>query len=161
MRHKKVKLTVLLLGIGLAVLQAQTAVPATGGNASSSGGSVSYSVGQVVCTTNTGTNGTVVQGVQQPYVISVLTAIEQAKGIKLSVRAYPNPTNDYLTLEVKDFDLSNLSFQLYDMTGKLLQKEQITGIQTSIVMSNLVPASYFVKIIQEAKEVKTFQIIKN
>jgi len=162
MRHKKLKLSaILLLGLGLTGLQAQTSVNATGGNASGSGGSASYSVGQVVYTTNTGTNGSVAQGVQQPFEISVVTSIEEATGINLSVTAYPNPTTDYLTLEVKDFEISNLSFQLYDMSGKLLQSEKITGNQTSIVMSNLVPATYFVKVVQESKEVKTFKIIKN
>ncbi|MGI6479933.1 MAG: T9SS type A sorting domain-containing protein [Salinivirgaceae bacterium] len=47
------------------------------------------------------------------------------------------------------------------MNGKLLLNEKITGNQTSIVMSNLVPATYFVKVIQGSKEVKTFKIIKN
>jgi hypothetical protein len=162
MRHKRLKLSaVLLLGLGLTGLQAQTSVNATGGNASGSGGSVSYSVGQVVYTTHTGTSGSVAQGVQQPFEISVVTGLEEAKGINLSVSAYPNPTTDYLTLEVKDYELSTLHFQLFDMNGKLLQNERITGTQTSIVMSNLVPATYFVKIIQNEKEIKSFKIIKN
>ena len=162
MRHKRLKLSaVLLLGLGLSGLQAQESVNATGGNANGSGGSVNYSIGQVVYQTHTGTNGSLAQGVQQAYEISVVTAIERAKGINLSVTAYPNPTTNYLTLEVKDFELSTLSFQLYDFNGKLLQSEKITGSQTSIVMSNLVPASYFVKVIQGNKEVKTFKIIKN
>jgi hypothetical protein len=162
MRHKKLKLSAgLLLGLALTGLQAQESIHATGGNASGSGGSASYSVGQVVYTTNTGTSGSVAQGVQQPYEISVVTGLEEAKGINLSVSAYPNPTTDYLTLEVKEFDYSNLHFQLYDMSGKLLQSEKITGNQTSIVMSNLVPATYFVKVIQNNKEVKTFKVIKN
>ena len=162
MRQKKLKLSaVLLLGLGLTGLQAQTSVNARGGNATGSGGSVNYSVGQVVYTTNTGTNGSVAQGVQQPYEISVVTAIKEAKGINLSVSAYPNPTTDYLTLEVNAERSRSMNFQLYDMQGKLLQNEKITGNQTSIVMSNLVPAIYFVKVIQENKEVKTFKIIKN
>lgn len=73
---------------------------------------------------------------------------------------YPNPTADYLTLEVKDFELSTLHFQLYDMQGKLLQTERITGNQTSITMSHLVPATYFVKVIRGNKEIKTFKIVK-
>jgi hypothetical protein len=162
MGHKRLKLSaVLLLGLGLTGLQAQESVNATGGNASGSGGSVSYSVGQVAYQTHTGTNGLVAQGVQQPYEISVVTAIEEAKGINLTVSAYPNPTTDYLTLEVKEYELSNLHFQLYDMNGKLLQSEKITSNQTSIVMSNLVPATYFVKVTERNKEVKTFKIIKN
>lgn len=162
MRHKKLKLSaVLFLGLGLTGLQAQESVNAIGGNASGSGGTVAYSVGQVVYTTNTGTNGSVAQGVQQPFKISVVTGIEEAKGVNLSVLAYPNPTTDYLTLEVKDFELSTLHFQLFEMNGKLLQSEKITGNQTSIVMSNLLPATYFVKVIKDNKEVKTFKIIKN
>ena len=162
MRHKKMKLSaVLLLGLGLTGLHAQTTVPATGGNASGGGGSVSYSVGQVVYQTYTGTNGSVAEGVQQPYEISVVLAIEDATSINLSVSAYPNPTTDYLTLEVNDFELSNLHFQLYDLQGKLLQSEKIMGKQTSIVMNNLAPATYFVKVVQREKEVKTFKIIKN
>lgn len=162
MRHKKLKLSaVLLLGLGLTGLQAQESVNATGGNASGSGGSASYSVGQAAYQTHTGTNGSVAQGVQQPYEISVVTAIEEAKGINLSVSAYPNPTTDYLTLEIKKFEYSNLHFQLYDISGKLLQSEKISGNQTIIVMSNLVPATYFVKVVQGNKEVKTFKVIKN
>jgi hypothetical protein len=162
MRHKRLKLSaVLLLGLGLTSLQAQESVNATGGNASGSGGSASYSIGQVVCQTHTGTSGSVAQGVQQPYEISVVTGLEEAKGITLTVSAYPNPTTDYLTLEVKEFELSNLNFQLYDMSGKLLQNEKIAGNQTSIVMTNLVPATYFIKVIQRNKVVKTFKIIKN
>ncbi|WP_271784827.1 T9SS type A sorting domain-containing protein [Aquimarina algiphila] len=161
MIHKRLKLSVvLLLGLGLTGSQAQEIVNATGGNTSGSGGSACYSVGQVAYQTHTETSGSVAEGVQQPYKISV-TGTEEATGINLSVSAYPNPTTDYLTLEVKDFELSNLNFQLYDMWEKLLQSEKSTGNQTSITMSNLVPATYFLKVFQNNKEVKTFKIIKN
>ena len=162
MRHKRLKLSaVLLLGLGLTGLQAQTSINATGGDASGSGGSASYSVGQLAYTTNTGTNGSVSEGVQQPFEISVVTGIEEAKGINLSVTAYPNPTTDYLTLSISEFEISNLTYQLYDISGKLLQSEKITGNQTNIVMSNLVPANYFVKVIAGNQLIKEFKIIKN
>lgn len=162
MRQKKLKLCVILLfAIGLTGLQAQEVTTSSGGNASGSGGSASYSVGQMVYTTHTGTNGSVAQGVQQPYEISVIIAIEEAKDITLQCSAYPNPTTDNLTLVVKGIDFSTLCVQLYDMNGKLLQHEKISGTQTSVVMNKLVPSSYFVKVIQGNKEIKTFKIIKN
>ncbi len=161
MRNNRFKISFLfLLGIGFAALQAQTSIHTTGGNILGSGGSASYSVGQIVYTSNSGTNGSVLQGVQQPFEISVVTAIEQAKGIMLSATAYPNPTTDYLILEVKDFEVSTLHFQLFDIQGKLLQNEKISDNQTSIAMGNLVPATYFVKITQGNSEVKIFKIIK-
>jgi len=161
---KKKRLTlcaILLLGIGLTGLQAQESINATGGNASGSGGSVSYSVGQVVYNTNTGTNGSVAQGVQQAFEISVVSAIEETEDINLTFSAFPNPTNDFLQLKVENETLKDLSFQLYDVQGKLLQNKKITENQTNIDMSNLVSATYLIKIIQSNNEIKTFKIIKN
>jgi hypothetical protein len=161
MKQKRFKLSaVLLLVLGLTGLQAQESLNATGGNASGSGGSASYSVGQVVYTANTGTNGTVSEGVQQPYEISVVTGLEEAKGINLSVSAYPNPTTDYLTLEIEGKVQSQYIAKLYDMSGKLLQSEKIIENKANINLSNLVPATYFVKITNENKELKIFKIIK-
>lgn len=162
MQNKIIKLNaLLLLVIGLTGLKAQTSINTTGGNASGSGGSTSYSVGQLVYTTNTGTNGSIAQGVQQPYEISVVTEIEGSQEIKISIGAYPNPTNNYLTLSINKVEISNLFYQLYDFNGKLLQNQKITGNITNIVLSNLVSAQYFLKVTQGNKEIKTFKIIKN
>ena len=163
MKHKRLKLSALLfLGLGLTGLQAQTSVNATGGNASGSGGSASYSVGQLAYTTNTGTNGSVSEGVQQPFEISVVTGIEEAKDIFLNVSAYPNPTTDYLELKVENLQLSELSYKLYDISGKVYQNKEIGNSITKIEMQNLPQGIYFIKVIDtKNKEFKTFKIIKN
>ena len=162
MKHKKAKLSsVLLFWLGLTGLQAQGVVPSTGGNASGNGGSVSYSVGQVFYTTNLGTNGSVAQGVQQAFEITDLTGIETPTGITLQYSAFPNPTSGFLKLKVEDFNTENLFYQLYDMSGKLLEYKMVKDNETIIVMSQLVPATYFLKVIQNTKEVKSFKIIKN
>ena len=163
MRHKRLKLSaVLLLGLGLTGLQAQTSINATGGDASGSGGSASYSVGQLAYTTNTGTNGSVSEGVQQAFEISVVTGIEEAKDIFLNVSAYPNPTTDYLELKVENLQLSELSYKLYDISGKVYQNKEIGNSITKIEMQNLPQGIYFIKVIDtKNKEFKTFKIIKN
>lgn len=167
MKYKRIIVsTMLLLGLALIGLHAQENLNTTGAEASGVGGTASYSVGQVVYNTNTGTNGSVAQGVQQPYEISVVTAIEAAKGIHLSTSVYPNPATDYLILSVADFESSTLTYQLYDMNGKLLQYQNIESPQTTIVMGNLLPAVYFVKVTAKAKinadqqELTSFKIIK-
>jgi len=170
MKNYQYKLVLLFLfGLGLTGIQAQEihqTIAATGGNASGTTGTVSYSVGQLVYATNIGTTGSVSQGVQQPYEISVVTAIEEAKGINLLVSAYPNPASDYLILSIDENvksgqDLTLLSYQMYDIQGKLLQNQEITENRTTIDMGNLGPATYFVKVVQGNKEVKTFKIIKD
>jgi len=164
MKYKRLKLSaVFLLGIGLTGLQAQEAIPATGGNASGSVGSANYSVGQVVYTTNTGTTGSVAQGVQQPYEISVVTGLEEAKGINLMVLAYPNPTTDFLNLKVDastTLSIQSMSYQLFDSSGKLLENKKLTSNETTITMENRLAGTYYVKVMQDNKEVKTFKIIK-
>lgn len=157
-------------------LRAQNSIPASGGNASGSGGTASYTVGQVVYTTNTGFNGSAAQGVQQPYEISVITGLEDASGIDLSCSAYPNPASDIITLKVEDYDIGDLSYQLYDINGIMLENKKLTGNKTIISMANLLPNLYFLKVIDNQKEihhvksnkvgakqfnvVKTFKIIK-
>ena len=162
MKNKKVKLfTLFLLILGLSGLQAQQALPTTGGNAQGTGGSASYSVGQVVYTTNTGTNGSVAQGVQQPFEISVVLGLKQAKGINLTFTAYPNPTTDYLILRIEEYNNPDLSYQLFDINGKILDTHKITIGETTIAMSNFVAGTYVLKITNNNQEVKSFKIIKN
>ena len=146
---------------GLSALNAQESVNVSGGNAKGNGGSSSYSIGQLVYSSYTVSNGSVAQGVQQPYEISVVTGLDEAKEINLIFSAYPNPTFNNLTLEIKDTDLSNLRYQLYDINGLLLQSGLIVGNQTEIVMENLLPGIFFVKVTKGNKELKTFKIIKN
>jgi hypothetical protein len=142
-------------------IQAQETVTTSGGKATGSGGTVSYTVGQVAYTTNVSTTGTITQGVQQPYEILVVTGIEEAVGISLEIVVYPNPTSDFLKLKIKDYKLENLTYQLYDVNGSLLQNGEIVLKETIIQTGNLAPAAYYLKVSDDQKEVKTFKIIKN
>ena len=149
-----------LFGFGIAI-RAQNAIPASGGNATGSSGSVSYTVGQVLYNTISGTNGTVAQGVQQPYEISVITAIKNAEEINLQCIVYPNPTRGIVKLVIRTKDFDNLRFQLYDLNGIRIQDKKIESEETEILMDSLLPSTYFLKILSSNKEVKTFKIIKN
>ena len=147
-----------LLWVGFA--QAQESVNSTGGNATGSGGSVSYSIGQVVYTTNTANEGSVAQGVQQAYEI-IPVGINQNEP-KISLSVFPNPIADNLILQVNDFERSTLNFQLCDMQGKQLTKGQIISKQTQINTASLSSATYFINVVnQENQKVQTFKIIKN
>jgi hypothetical protein len=149
-----------LLVFGPLTAQSQVAVIAAGGGASGSAGTIAYSVGQIVYTTNTGSNGLVAQGVQQPYTISVALGIEETT-IQLDFTAYPNPTFNFLTLNVGNAELSTLGFQLYDLSGKLIESRKIRNRIETINMENLPSALYFLKVDNNNIDVKTFKIIKN
>ena len=132
---------------------------ATGGDATGIGGSVAYSVGQIVYTTSTGTTGSVAQGVEQAYEIYSVGIKETTLNISLSV--FPNPTSDFLTLKVEDYNNEALNYTLLDEQGRLVFNEQITTQDTQVAMSTLARGSYFINIVQSNKKIQTFKIIKN
>lgn len=160
MKHKKLKMSTLFLLLGFGALHAQEAATASGGDASGSGGSVAYSVGQVFYTTNTGTSGSVAHGVQQHFEISSVTGLDEM-GINLNFFAYPNPTRDLLILEVENSKGQSFSYHLYDMQGKLLENKKIVESSSPINMESLSSSTYFLKVTDNQTIVKTFRIIKN
>lgn len=160
MKHKKtiISLTFLLLGLG--GLNAQESVNGSGGDATGSGGTVAYSVGQVVYITSTDTSGTISQGVQQAYEIFTVGIKEVELHISLAV--FPNPTASNLTLQISEYNDKKLSYQLYDMQGKLLSNGLITAQQTQINTSGLPSGTYFIYVVNQVNQkIQSFKIIKN
>lgn len=161
MKHKKMILTVLLLlSIGIAALQAQQSVVASGGTATGSGGSVSYTIGQVAYHQIAGSNGSSSEGVQQPYEFFV-SGIDEQKGITLNMSVFPNPAMATVNLKVETQGGGKLSCQLYDAQGKHLFGQGISNSITPIAMQSLAAGSYFLKVSDLQQVIKTFTIIKN
>jgi len=79
-----------LLSFSVNAQTSHQVLSASGGDASGSGGSVAYSVGQIVYTTSTGTTGSVAQGVEQAYEISSVGIKETALNISLSIFQIPH-----------------------------------------------------------------------
>ena len=153
-------MNIILFSIGLFVLNfsyAQTSINTTGGNAI---GAVASSIGQIFYTADKGNTASIEKGVQHAYEIYVLKTKNKVLTVALSV--YPNPTTNHLTLKVEGLKNEKLSFQLYDLQGRLLSSDNIFKSETIIQMSHLSSAAYFLNIIDEDSEgMKSFKIIKN
>ncbi len=113
---KSALLSFLLIVCGIPIYS-QQAVSASGGSASGSNGSVSYSVGQVVYSNQSGSNGSSLQGVQQPYEISVETSIEEARNISLEFIVFPNPCSDYISVRYELKDDSDVTIAVCSIFG--------------------------------------------
>jgi hypothetical protein len=151
---------ILLMLIGITNIHAQDAIATTGKTLTGTGGSVSYTVGQVSYTTNTSTSGTMLQGVQVPFEISVIDGINEA-AFDLMYSAYPNPTSGTLTLKTENINIENHSYQLFDISGKLLDSRKIESNETIIYLEAYTSSTYFLKITKGNETIKTFKIIKN
>jgi hypothetical protein len=158
MKQKKLIMLASLAFVAMEV-SAQDAVSASGGEASGSGGTVSYTIGQVAYTTNSGSTGNELQGVQQPFEIYV-TSIKGNMPISSSIDIYPNPTLENITLSTTGTVDEKLIYQLMDSHGRLLNTAKIKENETSIEMSSLPAATYFIKVSGDKDYVKTFKIVK-
>ena len=137
----------------------QTSVNASGGSVSNTSGSISYSIGQVAYQSTSNASGSVSQGVQHAFEISTLSIEENA--FKLSLMAYPNPTQDILNLRVGNYSQEKLAYKLIDLEGKVISEASMLSEETTIDMKQLQVATYFVEVHNEGKKVHVFKIIKN
>lgn len=149
-----------LFWLCLTGLQAQSTLSTAGGNVTGNGGSVSYSLGQMIYTHVGAVGGSMYSGIQQAYEITIVTEIGKSNSITLQCSVFPNPTTDLLNLRVEDYRLKQLSYQLYDLNGKLLEQNMLESIDTNIAFNNYPSTSYLLKVIHMDKVVKSFKIIK-
>ena len=150
----------LIFLLGSFKLQAQNNTVSGGGQASGTGGSVSYTVGQIAYAALTGTNGSLIQGVQQPYEISIVTSLEDLT-IDIKAQVYPNPTTDQLVLSVGTEAYNNLRYLLVDIQGKVIKTDRIINSNSTLDLSKLSNGTYFLRVLSNNKPIKTFQVIKN
>ena len=150
--------TLLLSCLGLSSLYAQKGPVAAGGDATGSGGSVSYSIGQIDYISATGSSGNINQGLQQPFEFYTMGLEDQA--IQLGLAVYPNPTTSFISLRIDKADFSGLSYHLYDMSGKLLLSQVVSEKITSIDMGAYASATYILQVLNTQQPIQSFRIIK-
>ncbi len=157
---KKLLFLFFFVGFLIPKIHSQNAFVVAGGDATGTGGKVSYSVGQIAYTYASGANGSVSQGMQQPFEISTL-GNDDFPTIILEMNVFPNPTTNNAILKIGDFSTENLSYQLVDVTGKIISNNRISNSETQINMENLNATLYFLKVTNQNTTIKTFKVIKN
>lgn len=139
----------------------QTTVVSNGGDAKTSNGSISYSIGQsVIGSTNQNSAGSIHIGIQQPVNISVILGVEN-KEIELDYSIYPNPTPSALTLKYSGNFSDGMKYQLIDLQGKILKEGSILNLENIIELDNFNPSTYILNVFNFTKLIKSFKIIKN
>jgi len=154
--------TTLILTCALFVsflVQSQEAVTVSGGKGTGTGGTSSYTLGQVFYIEATSGNGSISQGVQQSFELFTLSN-EQLMTVNLEALVYPNPSSDYVKLNITDNALTDLSYILMNIQGKILSSAKISSLYTPISLHGLSVGTYVLKVSKKNNELKTFKIIK-
>lgn len=138
----------------------QSNTVAAGGNASSSAGSVSFTVGQIDYISQSGSGGNLNQGVQQPFEISSTDGIYD-QNFSISLTIGPNPTSDILILSSTIALEDDFHFYLFDLNGKTIIEKTKLSHYEEISLAHLPVGIYNLIVKDSEKEIKLFKIIKN
>jgi len=141
-------------------LGAQTISPeviATAGDFyQNSGYSISWTLGEVVVETISGTNLTLTQGFQQPdYSFS---EIYEQTDVNYRIKVYPNPVENVLLIET----IENIDFEIImiDMNGKIVFERKLIG-STEINLTDFAKGTYLLNIFtKDHIKAKTYKIQK-
>lgn len=141
------------------LVQSQESLAISGGEASGSGGASSYTLGQVFFTATNTSTGSVAQGVQQSFEIFTLSN-PQLTTVNLEAVIYPNPSSDYVVLNITDTALTDLSYVLVDIRGQVISNQKISSLDTQVSLHGLSIGTYVLKVSKKNSELKMFKIIK-
>lgn len=121
--------------------------------------SLNYSIGELSVQTYENADCFLTQGQQQGNLI--VTSLNDIKNSKFTIKAYPNPTNDFVMIDIESNNINELEFSLRTITGRLLQSKRELLQQQKIEMNQYVSGTYFLSVTDKKKKsVQTFKIIK-
>ena len=129
----------------------------SGGSVSNATGSVSYTIGQVFYSSAEGENGSINQGVQQPYTAEIITGIELRE---VTLQLFPNPINELAILKVEPELVGLLSYSMYDESGRLILSSPMNNLENPIQLSGNSNGIYFLNVQDSNQIIKSFRIIK-
>lgn len=155
---KNIKTLIILVASVASTLgaNAQSVLSAGGAEMENADAKVTVTIGESTIGI-AGDDATAEIGFQQAYDSETVTIEETLSTLQLTV--YPNPTADKVTITNKQQD--DLSFTLYQMDGKTLEKGTTSATQMEITLQDKTAGIYFLQFNNTQNNTsKTFKIIK-
>ena len=150
-------ITIVFLNFNTESIHGQNTVSTTGGHFKSTGGSTSFTVGQVVYVLKKGNGPYLNEGVQQVYTKKT-TPIEELVYLK-EVLLYPNPTQETMTLILSSKEDVQVRYTIMDYLGKEIRNGYILSEKSEISLVDLPSGNYFISL-KSKKENRIFKIVK-
>ncbi len=118
---------------------------------------ISYTIGEPVVSTLQNDNYTLTQGYHQSG--STVTRIDFSESRELDLKLFPNPTTRFLNI---NGEVTGLTCIVYDMSGKLIHQEEVSGSNLVLDLSYYADGTYLLNLLDASgKPVEKFKIVKN
>jgi hypothetical protein len=136
----------------------QQVIAASGNHGASATHQLSWTIGEPVIETAVATNNSLTQGFHQTNL--VITDVSEPGLAAFEMTVFPNPSMDFIYLNVSNRNQQMAEYILYDETGRILQQKQIVEDISMIDLNTLASAAYFLVISSNSGVVKTFKVVK-
>lgn len=143
------------------VCNAQQVFSTAGKSVSNSNLKLDYTIGEPIILTKSNGTTTLTQGFHQPNYQFVTKVSKSLKDI-VEIKIFPNPTNEFVQIEISKMNNLNLVYDIIDLTGKyLINNNKIVNEQTQLNIKNFPSGTYFIQIRNENEnQATTYSIIK-
>ena len=121
--------------------------------------SISFTIGDLVVDSYLGTSFSITQGFQQSE--KTITGIENISKYGLNINIYPNPTTDFVNINIDGDNLENISCILYDIKGQNLVQKPVNKGQLKLDLLQYSPSIYLLKIVKGTTTLHTFKFMKH
>lgn len=90
--------------------------------------------------------------------LETILAVDQAAPLSVAVKVYPNPTTSLLNIAVNNFQAGQIT--VYDIQGRLVLTEKMSGTEHQLNISHLENGTYFLTV-TSVNNSATVKLIKN
>lgn len=135
----------------LCMSQNLSVVSAGGAYTEGPGGSVSWTLGEVIIVTSTGSSIDATQGFQQGNIY--VTGIEDLN--EISVNIYPNPTSEFVTIQSPE----PVRVSVFDASGRLVAIHDLTDEINQINVTDFARGTYNLVFQSAGSDTRTVQLI--
>ncbi|HOF20241.1 MAG TPA: T9SS type A sorting domain-containing protein [Bacteroidales bacterium] len=138
----------------------QQVVSSTGTSAEGANVRISWTVGEPMIGTFTGTSVILTQGFHQSKL--TITSLKEIDLPSFEVNVYPNPFFSQLQITVTKGDWNNLQYLLFSLDGKLLQQKVALNQVETMNLESFAQGVYLLKVSGHHNQtIRTFLVIKN
>jgi hypothetical protein len=137
-------------------LMSQSSPVSSGGEGSGPGGTVSFSIGQLVVESTIDSQGSISPGVQQTYESSSVYVNDELFNNNLQV--YPNPATHLIQLEFASPFEGQLI--ILDIQGNTVATQEINSKSVQIDASNWSAGTYMLQVQKDKQSVSVHRVVK-